>query len=334
MRKLLATTAIVAIAATGAYAQTAPAPTQTPAATQAEPAQMVEPANGHLATSLIGENVYNGPGNDAQNIGDVNDIIIGPDGQVKSVVVGVGGFLGIGEKNVEVEYSTLKWAERSGDRWIVIETTADALKAQAAFDSAPYLPAPAVTISDNATPPATQAPADQTAQAPAATEQPAADAPADKTAEAPATEEKPADQTAQAPAATEQPATGAPADGATTAAIDKSTLKPLDVGSIKTEEFTGTTVYGAEDANVGEIGDVVMSQDGKVDAVLIDVGGFLGIGEKQVAVGMDNLAFMTDEDGNRYLYTSFTKEQLEAAPAYEEASYSEQRDQMRVTIPN
>jgi len=301
MRKLLATTAIVAIAATGAYAQTAPAPTQTPAATQAEPAQMVEPANGHLATSLIGENVYNGPGNDAQNIGDVNDIIIGPDGQVKSVVVGVGGFLGIGEKNVEVEYSTLKWAERSGDRWIVIETTADALKAQAAFDSAPYLPAPAVTISDNATPPATQAPADQTAQA---------------------------------PAATEQPATGAPADGATTAAIDKSTLKPLDVGSIKTEEFTGTTVYGAEDANVGEIGDVVMSQDGKVDAVLIDVGGFLGIGEKQVAVGMDNLAFMTDEDGNRYLYTSFTKEQLEAAPAYEEASYSEQRDQMRVTVPN
>ena len=47
--------------------------------------------------------------------------------------------------------------------------------------------------------------------------------------------------------------------------------------------------------------------------MIIDVGGFLGIGEKEVAVGSDNLAFMTDKDGNKYLYTTFTKEQLEAA---------------------
>jgi hypothetical protein len=72
----------------------------------------------------------------------------------------------------------------------------------------------------------------------------------------------------------------------------------------------------------------------KIDAVVIDVGGFLGMGEKEVAVGMDNLSWMTDEDGDKYLYTTFTKEQLEAAPAFDEANYAANRDTMRVTVPN
>jgi hypothetical protein len=70
-----------------------------------------------------------------------------------------------------------------------------------------------------------------------------------------------------------------------------------------------------------------------VDAVIIDVGGFLGMGEKEVAVGMDNLTFMVDEDGDHYLYTTFTKEQLDAAPTYDEANYAAKRDEMRV-VPN
>jgi sporulation protein YlmC with PRC-barrel domain len=128
----------------------------------------------------------------------------------------------------------------------------------------------------------------------------------------------------------DQSATGT--DTTTTAAIDRSQLTEIPAGELRTEELAGTTVYGAEDANVGEIGDVVMTQDGKVDAVIIDVGGFLGVGEKEVAVGMDNLAFMTDKDGNKYLYTNFTKEQLDAAPAYDESTWAEKRDEQRMTV--
>jgi sporulation protein YlmC with PRC-barrel domain len=324
MRKLLATTAIVALTATGVFAQTTtqpaeptqPAPATQPSVTQ-DPGKLVELNNGHLASSLIGETVYDGVGNDAKNIGDVNDVVIGPDGKVQSIVIGVGGFLGIGEKDVAVDYSTLKWAERTGDRWIVVETTAEQLKAQPEFDEAPFLPAPAVKVSDGATPPAaTPAPADQTAAAPA-----------------PVDAAKPAKETAQAPAADEAKPAEAQ-DATSTAAVDKSTLKPLEVGAIKAEEFVGTTVYGADDANVGEIGDVILGADQKVDAVIMDVGGFLGMGEKPVAVGMDNLTFMTDENGKRYLYTAFTKEQLDAAPAYDEAAYAEKRDEMRIVVPN
>jgi hypothetical protein len=77
-----------------------------------------------------------------------------------------------------------------------------------------------------------------------------------------------------------------------------------------------------------------MNQNGQVDAVIIDVGGFLGMGEKKVAVGLDNLSFMSDSDGDHYLYTTFTKEQLEAAAEYDEATWADNRDEMRLVVPN
>jgi sporulation protein YlmC with PRC-barrel domain len=301
-------------------------------------------ADGQLASNLIGENVYNSTADDAEKVGDVNDLVLSKDGMVEAIVIGVGGFLGIGEKDVAIDFKTIDWAERDGDRWIVIEATADQLKELPDFDRGAYAPAPAVASNDAATPPATTTPSTDMSQNNAATPPAATDstaeAPADadatkadKTADAPAasgtetTAQAPAasgtDTTAQAPAATDQTAT---------AAIDRSKLKELNTAEMRSEDLVGTTVYGANDENIGEIGDVVL-QGEKVDAVIIDVGGFLGMGEKEVAVGMDNLTFMADEDGDRYLYTTFTKEQLDAAPAYDESAYAEKRDEMRI-MPN
>ena len=106
----------------------------------------------------------------------------------------------------------------------------------------------------------------------------------------------------------------------------------MPVGEIKASDLKGTTVYGANDAKVGEIGDVVLTPDKKTDAVIVNVGGFLGVGTKEVAVGLDNLKFMTDKNGKKYLYTTFTKEQLEAQPAYDKGSYAEKRDQQRLIV--
>ena len=321
IRNLLATTALATLVATAAYAQqdpaapaTAPAETTQPAAPTDQAAQPVVKADGYLATNMIGESVYNGTGDNAENIGDVNDIVIAKDGKVEAVVVGVGGFLGIGEHNVAVEFPKLSWAEKpmATAGWS-IPRRRSSLQALPAFDRTPYDPAPAPVASNDPAAPAT-APAatDTTAQAPAA--EPAA--PAAKQLNQ---QQRPCDQ----PAAT---------DTTTTAAIDKSTLTEIPSGELKTEELIGTTVYGANDENVGEISDIVLTQDGKVDAVIIDVGGFLGIGEKPVAVGFDKLAFMTDKDGNKYLYTKFTKEQLDAQPAYDKGTYAEQRDEQRLIV--
>ncbi|MBZ9796353.1 PRC-barrel domain-containing protein [Mesorhizobium sp. ES1-4] len=265
-------------------------------------AQPVKQADGNLATNIIGEDVYNGTGNDAQKIGDVNDIVLTKDGKAQSLIIGVGGFLGMGEKNVAYDFAKAKWAQKDGERWLVAQTTKEELQAQPAFDRKAYDPMPATTASNE---PAATAPA----TAPSAATAPAA-APADKTAAAPA------DATAP--------------DQTQTAAIDKSTLTEMPLGEIRGEDLKGTTVYGANDAKVGEIGDVVLMPDKKPDAVIVDVGGFLGIGSKEVAIGMDNLKFMTDKNGKKYLYTTFTKEQLDKQPAYDKGSYTAKRDEQRL----
>jgi sporulation protein YlmC with PRC-barrel domain len=373
VRKLLATTAMATLLATGAMAQTAPAPAQpapaSPGMTQPAESQMVKKAEGYLASNIIGETVYNGAGDDAENIGEVNDIILGADGQIKAVVVGVGGFLGIGEKNVALEWNVAQWVERDNDEFLVIETTEEALTALPEFDLAAYEFGPAdqqvgqtepataddlngaqqnadaAAATDGETDEVAAAPAPMTT-APAATE-----APADQTAAAPATEEKPAGDMAAAPAQP-APANGGaapaapadtmaqapaaqPTDEVQTGAIDRSSLNAVEMGQVRTEDFVGTTVYGANDENVGEVGDVIMSTDGKtVDAVILDVGGFLGMGEKEVALGLDNLTFMADADGEMYVYTNLTKEQLEAQAAYDETGYEANRDNMRLVVPN
>ena len=294
-------------ASTDAAAPAAPATTDTaqkPVDLNAAPAEPVKRADGNLATYIIGETVYNGTGDDAQNIGSVNDIVLTREGKAESLVIGVGGFLGLGAKNVAYDFSKAQWAEKNGDRWLVAQTTKEELQAQPDFNRKAYDPVPATTASN-----------EPAATAPAAV-------PSDTTAVAPA------DKAAAAPAA---PDASAP-DQTQTAAIDKSTLTEVPVGDIRGDDLKGTTVYGANDAKVGEIGDIVLAPDNKTDAVIVDVGGFLGIGEKEVAVGVDNLKFMTDKDGKKYLYTTFTKEQLEAQTAYDKGSYAEKRDQQRLIV--
>jgi sporulation protein YlmC with PRC-barrel domain len=62
------------------------------------------------ASKLVGVNVYNGQ-ND--KIGDIKELMIDKDGKVANVVIGVGGFLGMGERDVAVKFSELKWSDQS-----------------------------------------------------------------------------------------------------------------------------------------------------------------------------------------------------------------------------
>jgi sporulation protein YlmC with PRC-barrel domain len=157
IRNLLVTTALATFVATAAvYAQQAPAPSPAP-----EPPKPVQ-AEGYLASNYIGESVYNGTGDNAQNIGDVNDLVVDSKGMVKSIVIGVGGFLGIGEKNVAIDFPKLSWVEANGDRWLITDASKEQLEAAPAFDTSPYQPAPAPPTASSgttATPPATTAPA-------------------------------------------------------------------------------------------------------------------------------------------------------------------------------
>lgn len=348
IRNLLATTAIATLVATGAYAQaTAPAPTAAP---MEQAAPNVKQAEGHLASNIIGQTVYSSSADDAENIGSVNDLVLSSEGDVEAIVVGVGGFLGLGQKNVALEYDLVEWVERDGNEWLVVETNREALEALEEFDTAAFTPRPADTQAGNTRPATAEdigapAPAGDMAAAPADEAAPAetddmAAAPADGDADTGTQDRLAADD--QAGAENTDDMAAAPAeddamgetDGTQTSAIDRATLTDVEESGLSADNLIGTTVYGANDENVGEIGDVILSSDGNaVEAVTIDVGGFLGIGEKTVAVSMENLSFMQDENGNMYLYTQFTQEQLEAQPEYDETTYAEARDDQLLITP-
>jgi sporulation protein YlmC with PRC-barrel domain len=83
------------------------------------------PTDAATISTYYNEDVYDSQDN---KIGDVNDILVGPDGRISAVIVGVGGLLGVGEKDVAVPFKALKVTEKAGDRYLVMNTTKEALQ--------------------------------------------------------------------------------------------------------------------------------------------------------------------------------------------------------------
>src|SRR3954452_22236964 len=109
----LLTTALITAPA---LAQTNPAPnTNQPAGrTQANPGQFLtqESPDQWRGSKLVGLSVY-GPNN--ERIGDINEVLVDRNGKVDAVVIGVGGFLGIGEKDVALPFNQVKFVDQARD---------------------------------------------------------------------------------------------------------------------------------------------------------------------------------------------------------------------------
>lgn len=99
----------------------------------AGPAVAQEPLGAGLGNSMNNwykQNVYDAS---QANVGDVKDVLLTPDGKAYSLVIGVGGFLGIGEKNVVVPFERVKRTVDDGKPRLTIDTTKDAMKAEPGY---------------------------------------------------------------------------------------------------------------------------------------------------------------------------------------------------------
>jgi sporulation protein YlmC with PRC-barrel domain len=111
---------------------------------------------------------------------------------------------------------------------------------------------------------------------------------------------------ASAPAPANRPAATAPAPAATHSDMWRAS------------KLIGLNVYNDQNEKLGDISEILLDKSGKVDGVVIGVGGFLGLGEKDVAVKMDQLT-VQPEDANKNnvrLILNSTKADLEAAPEF------------------
>ena len=87
-------------------------------------------------------------------------------------------------------------------------------------------------------------------------------------------------------------------------------------GDVSAKELLSENIVNATNESIGDINDVLIGQHGKVAAVIVGVGGLLGMGEKDVALPYDQLTFAKDGNNNLIVGTNATKESLEAAPEY------------------
>jgi len=127
MRKIVSATAATVFAIGVSVAALA----QQPAPMSSGPAQIFTtlPA-GTTVTNFYKQNVYDPLDN---KIGDVDDVLIDKAGNVSALIIGVGGFLGMGEKDVAVPFSSVRASEKNNKWYLVLNTTKDALKTAPGF---------------------------------------------------------------------------------------------------------------------------------------------------------------------------------------------------------
>jgi sporulation protein YlmC with PRC-barrel domain len=85
-----------------------------------------------LASDIYKASVYDPS---EHKIGDVTDLMIDSNGNVTAAIIGVGGFLGVAQKDVVIPFKELKVSTRDGKDWLVLNRTKDELKAAPAYDN-------------------------------------------------------------------------------------------------------------------------------------------------------------------------------------------------------
>ena len=198
-----------------------------------------------------------------EQIGQINEIILSHDGEVRALVVGVGGFLGLGEQDVAITMDQVTFVSDADDgsqMYVVLNTSADML-----------------------------------------TDAPAYDRSAARTDGQQGMGQGQQDQRTSF----------------TAPQMQREGYSQIVARDVSTEMLIGKSVYDTQDNDVGSIDDMLLDEDGAVSHIIIDFGGFLGIGSSQASIGFDELTILTTEGySDVRVYVDATKAQIQDLPRY------------------
>ena len=326
MKNLLLTTALAAGFALPALAQDAASPFQTEAAGPSVSASDVIGARIYATEAAVDADAYSGVQEGWEDIGEVNDIILGRDGTVDAVLVDIGGFLGMGERQVAVDMSALKFVQddaTDADDWfLVLQSDRGTLEGAPEYMMPGMEPMAEGDADANVDANADAAAIDTTAQG-TATDEAVADSTTAEGTEGvgnATTTEMPADGEVAGDNGTEVPTEGAAATAPMMNSDGTMTLPEgyaeIDRATLTSETLTGADVRDPNDASIAEVSDLVLTAEGQVTDVILDVGGFLGIGARSVAIPMDRLTVAQTEGGAVRIWVNMTKEELETLPEH------------------
>lgn len=252
----------------------------------------VEAQQGVDAADLMGDSVENP---DGDVLGDIETLIVADDGQIEHVVIGVGGFLGIGEKEVALPWDRIEVLPE--DDRIVANVTREELEGMPEFDwPENYRQGELITGRNDVN----EDGVDDSAQI--------------------------AEQSTDGTATT---TTGAVVDADNVDNVDNDNdnddaAKVDDAGEtlqpnaeVLAGSLIGAMILSHDDREVGEVDDLVIAADGTAQGVIVEIGGFLGIDEKHVMIGWKDLEVRRDDDGDVLVRTGLNEEAMEALQDYD-----------------
>ena len=85
---------------------------------------------------------------------------------------------------------------------------------------------------------------------------------------------------------------------------------------MRASKLIGTAVRNPAGETIGDINEILLDKSGKVAAVIVGVGGFLGMGEREIAVAFESIQMIRDRDGKDVLTVNATKDTLKTAPVW------------------
>lgn len=94
------------------------------------------------------------------------------------------------------------------------------------------------------------------------------------------------------------------------------TLYTADPADVRASKLMGTNVYNLKDENIGEVSDLVIDNGKTIKAVVVSVGGFLGMGERDVAISPASIVLSEQRDGSFRLVVNTTKDDLKKATPF------------------
>jgi hypothetical protein len=134
----------------------------------------------------------------------------------------------------------------------------------------------------------------------------------------------PADTPAASPPSATAPAAQPPSADSAAPKADMSKVKVINAQSPDqwlASKFKGTDVVGADDQKIGDVSDILMDKNGKVVAYIVGVGGFLGIGTKDVALAPESFSVVKGDgsanNSSDKLKVTVTKDELKQAASFE-----------------
>lgn len=247
------------------------------------------------ADNIIGKTLHTLA--DDEDVGSIDDLILDGSGKIVAVVVSVGGVLGMGQHNVAVSWDSIQRRvndDRDGYRYSV-----NATKEQ--MRNAPEYDKDSTGI--RSTGDMSQSSAGIAGQS------------------RPGVAGQSRQQSEQDRVSAERKSASDRREGMASSTQDSTYMSTMPDGAVRIDNVIGQTLYTRDDNDVGSIKDLIVDESGKIVAVIVSVGGILGMGQSSVAVSWDSVERSLNDDRDGYRFTvNATKDEIRNASKYDKDS--------------